>query len=95
MFSTVKKLACICIFACVLNVIGGIGVISFMYTYLPTNHLFAHAFCALAYLATTSGILLAISCALFSACSDVNVNNDYHYEQFAKISKRLDDLEKK
>ena len=94
MFSTVKKIASICIFACVLNILGGIGVVSFMYTYLPGNYEFAHVFCALAYLATTSGILLAVSCALFSACSDVNVTNDYTYEQFSKINKRLDELEK-
>ena len=92
MFSTVKKLACICIIACAFNIVVGLGVVSYIYA-MPYKIEFAHLFSLLAYIATGSGVLLAVSCALFSACQDVNVNNDYHLEQFSKINKRLELLE--
>jgi len=94
MFSTVKKLAVICIIACALNIVVGLGVVSFIYS-TPYPIEFAHMFSLLAYIGTGSGVLLATSCALYSACTDVNVNNDYYYDQFSKINKRLEDLENK
>ena len=94
MFSTVKKLAVICIIACALNIVVGLGVVSYIYS-MPYKIEFAHLFSLLAYIGTGSGVLLATSCALYSACSDVNVNNDYHLEQFSKINKRLEQLENK
>ena len=94
MFSTVKKLAVISIIACAMNICTGIGVVSFIYS-TPYPIEFAHMFALLAYLITGSGVLLATACALYSACSDVNVNNDYYLDQFSKLNKRLEELEKK
>ena len=92
MFSTVKKLACVAIILCALNITVSLCVISYIYG-LPQLEM-AQLYGLIGYTVTTSFIMLAVSCALFSACTDVNVSNDYMYEQFSKVNKRLEALEK-
>ena len=94
MFSTVKKLAVICIIACAFNIAMALGVVSYIFA-MPYKIEFAHLFSLLAYIATGSGVLLAVACALLSACTDIAVSNDYTYDQFSKINKRLQELENK
>jgi len=92
MLATTKKISLFCAVAAAVNIV--IGVLLLLY--FQTLKLgFAVVFCLSVYLITTSGILLGITCALRSTCTDINLDNESITKDIVSLRKRVQELEKR
>ncbi len=92
MFSTLKRIAVISLIAGAFNALLCIFILAIVAEMKLT---FAQQFTIIAYVVTTSGILIALGCALFGLSQDLTITTDATAAEVAKLKKRVDILEQR
>ena len=92
MFATTKRIAVVALIAGAFNALLCFFILAIV---AEINLTFVQQFTIVAYVGTTSALLITLSCALFGLSQDLEMANDSQSSRITELKKRVDVLEQR